>query len=82
MKIKVLLFAHLRELAETAQLQLDLPDNSSAQDLLNTLAEQSPSLAPALESSRLAINQSYVQDLSQQLQETDEVALIPPVSGG
>ena len=82
MKLKVLLFAHLRELADCSRLELELPEHSTAAALLEAIAQNKPKLKTALSSSRLAVNQNYVQDLELELHAGDEIALIPPVSGG
>ncbi len=76
MRIAVKLFAALRERAGARTLQLDLPDGALVADVWPALAlgDEPPGLL-------LAVNRSYAaRDLA--LQEGDEVALIPPVSGG
>lgn len=73
------LFASYREAAGTRQLATPLPSGATVADLLALLAERIPSLTatPGL----VAINHSYVQS-DAELHDGDEVALIPPVSGG
>lgn len=76
MKVAVRLFAGLRELAGTRALELDLPAGAVAGDVW-------PALDLGAEPAGLlvAINKSYA-ERSAVLAEGDEVALIPPVSGG
>ena len=76
MRITVRLFAGLRELAGADRRQLDLPDES-------TVAEIWPALELGAEPAGLlyAVNRAYA-DRDTRLAEEDEVALIPPVSGG
>ena len=75
----VRLFASYREAAGAARIDTHLPAGARVRDLLDALAERVPALrsAPGL----IAVNQTYVgPDFA--LHERDEVALIPPVSGG
>jgi sulfur-carrier protein len=55
-------------------------DASTVGDLRGVLKEKYPELT-ALKSLMVAVNSTYAED-SQPLLETDEIALIPPVSGG
>jgi molybdopterin synthase catalytic subunit/molybdopterin converting factor small subunit len=76
MRVAVRLFAGLRELAGTRALEIDLPTGAVARDVwpaLNLGAEPAGLL--------VAINKSYAEP-GTALSEGDEVALIPPVSGG
>jgi molybdopterin converting factor small subunit len=49
--------------------------------LRRALAERYPALAPLLERSAIAVNHDFADD-SSILRESDEIAVIPPVSGG
>jgi molybdopterin converting factor subunit 1 len=75
-KVTVRLFAGLRERAGTAERELDLPEGSRAVDAWNELdlGAEPPGLL-------LAVNRGYVEH-DHELSEGDEVAFIPPVSGG
>ena len=81
MKAHVKLFAILKEKAGTPELILDLPESSTVADLLREMDRLHPGLVG--DSARLvvAVNEEY-QDHQWTLYEGDEVALIPPVSGG
>jgi molybdopterin synthase catalytic subunit len=77
--LAVRLFASYREQAGTARLSLEVPDGTRVRDLQAQLAAQ----VPALTATRglVAVNQTYVgPDFV--LHAGDEVAFIPPVSGG
>ena len=76
MFIAVRLFAGLRELAGTGSRDLELPDGSSVGDVWSALelGDEPPGLL-------YAVNKKYA-DPAQALGDGDEVALIPPVSGG
>jgi MoaE-MoaD fusion protein len=78
-RVRVRLFASFREAAGTAHLTCELDDGARVSDLLARLAAQ----VPALGATRglVAVNQTYV-DADAALADGDEVALIPPVSGG
>ena len=78
MEVTVRLFAMLRERAGAGELTLELPDGARVSDAL-----ASDALAPLAEGIPLvmAVNREYA-DGSQVLDPGDELALIPPVSGG
>ncbi|HEX2435794.1 MAG TPA: molybdopterin converting factor subunit 1 [Solirubrobacterales bacterium] len=82
MTVTVRLFAMLRERAGRDEIELELGDGSTVADALEALKDSSP-LGEALERMpvRAAVNREYVADDSP-LSPGDEVALIPPVSGG
>ncbi|MBI4913039.1 MAG: MoaD/ThiS family protein [Acidobacteria bacterium] len=74
--IRVLAFARYRELLGHSDLQLPLPDPPTLEALLSE-----PRLRPLPGEALLAVNQRYARR-NQVLQDGDEVALLPPVSGG
>ncbi len=81
MRLEVRLFAVCRERAGTDRLTVYVPSAPTVPELRAAIAEASPPLAPLLRISRLAINQEFARE-DQVISETDELALIPPVSGG
>lgn len=80
MLIKVLAFGIIKDIVGGRQLELDLFGGSTINDLNRMLKEKYPSLA-SLKSLMVAVNDEYAND-SDLIREGDEVALIPPVSGG
>ncbi|WP_413493515.1 molybdopterin synthase sulfur carrier subunit [Morganella psychrotolerans] len=80
--ITVLFFAQVRELINTDELSL-ASEYATAEDLRRALSERGDRWALALASGKLlcAVNQSFV-PLSHPLQDGDEVAFFPPVTGG
>lgn len=80
--IKVLFFARVRELAGCAELDAD-GDYQDVDSLHQALIFRNQSLALALERGKLlaAVNQTLV-PFSHPLQDGDEVAFFPPVTGG
>jgi molybdopterin converting factor subunit 1 len=79
LRVTVRVFASYREAAGTARLDAELPPGSRVGDLLAKLSAQVPALAAS--NGLVAVNLTYV-DRDALLHDGDEVALIPPVSGG
>jgi molybdopterin converting factor subunit 1 len=81
MRITVRLFAILRDQAKTDGASLDLPDGASVAAAIEQVALRFPTLATWLPRVAAAVNREYVaRDAT--LRDGDELALIPPVSGG
>jgi MoaE-MoaD fusion protein len=80
-RVRVRLFAIQRELAGAREVALDLPDGATVEDAWRALVAIHPGLAPGRPSVRFARNGAYA-DASTPLTDGDEVAMIPPVSGG
>lgn len=76
MKIRVRLFAILRERAGAGELELDLPDGARVADALRAVDELAGDLSLVM-----AVNREYAGP-DHVLAAGDELALIPPVSGG
>jgi molybdopterin synthase catalytic subunit len=80
-RVRVRLFAIQRELAGTREVPLELPSRASVEDAWAALIGLYPALAPGRASVRFAVNGDYA-DASDVLADGDELACIPPVSGG
>lgn len=79
--MRVRLFAAFREASGQNEVAIELPDGSTVSDAMAQLRKSFPRLEPALGQAMLAVNHEYVgPDL--QLNDGDELGLIPPVSGG
>jgi molybdopterin synthase catalytic subunit len=76
MHVRVRLFAILRERAGFDELELELPDGATVGDALERLKPVAGDLKVVM-----AVNRDYA-DATATLHEQDELALIPPVSGG
>ncbi len=76
MMVRVRLFAGLRERAGTDELELDLPDGARVADALARLDDVAGGLSVVM-----AVNREYAA-ADAPLEAGDELALIPPVSGG
>ncbi|KAJ1458511.1 hypothetical protein M885DRAFT_460788 [Pelagophyceae sp. CCMP2097] len=82
-KVKVLFFASARELAEVSHATMELPAGSTCSALRQALACDFPLLGLTVMDVTLAINEAYVAvNTDPTLADGDEVALIPPISGG
>ncbi len=79
--IQARLFARLREQAGVDKETVHVPEGSAVKDVYAALRDAHPSLEPNLDSVRPAINQEF-SDWDAVVGEGDEVAFIPPVSGG
>lgn len=81
MNVRVRLFASFREAVGSSTLAWDAPDGARVSEVVAALRDTYPALGPAVGQAMLAVNQEYVgPDLT--LRDGDELALIPPVSGG
>ena len=81
MPVTVRLFAGLRELAGAGELQREVTSPATVGDVWQRLAEDWPALAPYRASLSCAVNAEYAR-FTDAVKEGDEVAFLPPVSGG
>ena len=81
MRVRVLFFGILREMVGKSIDQIDLPEGASVRDAIARYELQIPRLKESLSSLALAVNQQYAGP-DTKLSAGDEVALLPPVSGG
>jgi molybdopterin converting factor subunit 1 len=82
--VKILFFAKSRELVGKIQDYLTLPIHVDGTLLKETILSTYPSLSAIADNIVLAVNQDYIEDEEAELNlvEGDEVAVIPPISGG
>jgi molybdopterin converting factor subunit 1 len=81
LRIRVRLFAMQRETAGMKELRLEVPLGSTVDDAWAAVVEVVPALAPGRSSLRFAVNGDYSAP-DRPLADGDEIACIPPVSGG
>ena len=80
MQVTVKLFAMLKEgLGESVV--LDVPEPATVRALLQRFSQVHPRFAPAVASLRVAVDHAYAQG-DEVIRPGQEVAIIPPVSGG
>jgi molybdopterin converting factor subunit 1 len=80
-RIKIILFAALADRVGARELPLELPERASVGDAVAALAAEHPAIEAMRGKLAAAVNLSYV-GLDEPLRDGDELALIPPVSGG
>jgi molybdopterin converting factor subunit 1 len=81
MNVTVKLFAVLRDQAGVAELRLSLSDGASVSDAMESVLQLYPTIAPFASRVACAVNLVRV-DRQSVLKDGDELALLPPVSGG
>jgi molybdopterin converting factor subunit 1 len=80
-RLRLLFFAVLRERFGDSSAEREVHGPTTVSELWSRLREESPQLAEYGGRVAFAVNQEYV-DGKRTLQDNDEVAFIPPVSGG
>jgi len=81
MQVRVLFFGVLKDLVGQAEDSLSLPERAILRDVLSYYEARIPELKALSSSIAMSINQQYAPPESK-LEPQDEVALLPPVSGG
>jgi molybdopterin converting factor subunit 1 len=81
MKVRLLFFAVLRDIAGTGETELDLPDGTTARAVWESLRARHAQLADYATPPMTAINEEYA-SADAVLRDGDELAFIPPVAGG
>jgi molybdopterin converting factor subunit 1 len=79
--ITIRLFARLREIAGASELTRTIQDGATARTVWDQLAMEFPALVDYTSAISCAVNEEYVR-LPAALHDGDEVAFLPPVSGG
>jgi MoaE-MoaD fusion protein len=80
-RLTIKLFATLRERAHAAEMSREFPEGTTVGEIWNRLLAEFPALGGHHDGVAFAVNQEYVREDYRPRNE-DEVAFIPPVSGG
>lgn len=81
MRVRVLFFGQLKEIVGSPQEEAELSDGARVEDLFERYGRRFPKLDAFRESIAPSLNQEYT-DWRAPLASGDEVAFLPPVSGG
>ena len=81
MRVTVRLFARLRDIAGSGELAREAPAGASVATVWQALVTDFPELSPYERSISCAVNADYSR-FSATIADGDEVAFLPPVSGG
>lgn len=80
MKLQLLLFGITRDIIGQSKIELDYTGPSNIESFKDMLKDKYPEMSE-LSHFKIAVNQEFARD-NQSIREGDEIALIPPVSGG
>ena len=81
MRVRIRLFARLREIAGAPELEREIPEGATVEGAWNALAREFPALGEFRGSTSCAVNEEYGR-FEDPVHDGDEVAFLPPVSGG
>jgi len=81
MRVTVQLFARLRELAGRAETTCDLAPGASVADVWRALEADHPAISPLGASVSAAVNAEFA-PMATEVHDGDDIAFLPPVSGG
>ena len=81
MRVTVRLFARLRDLVGAGELVREVAENATVQRVWDDLCAAHPAIAPYAASMSCAVNADYAKPTTP-VHEGDEIAFLPPVSGG
>jgi molybdopterin converting factor subunit 1 len=81
MNVHVQFFSRLRDLAGVSEVELDVPDATTAADLLEILYLRTPALRDWDKSILVAVGVEFV-ERDYVLQPKDQISIMPPVQGG
>jgi molybdopterin converting factor subunit 1 len=81
MSVTVRLFARLREVAGSGELTRDLPPDATVAGVWDRLVSDYPAMQPYQPSLSCAVNAEYAR-FKTPVADGDEIAFLPPVSGG
>jgi molybdopterin converting factor subunit 1 len=81
MRVTVRLFARLRELGGTGELVREVPPEATVAEVWHDLVREFPAFAAYEQSLSCAVNAEYAR-FKTAVADGDEVAFMPPVSGG
>jgi len=81
MKVKAKFFAAIKEIVGISEVELEITPGTTAGDLFQGYCQQHPLLSRYAHHTMISVNLEFVPPATC-LKEGDEIAFIPPVSGG
>ena len=81
MRVTVQLFARLRELAGTTEIECDVPSGATIRAVWAAAAARHPELEPFAANVSCARNEDFAK-MTTAVSDGDQIAFLPPVSGG
>jgi molybdopterin converting factor subunit 1 len=81
MRVTVRLFARLRDLAGRRDLRCDVPEGATVRDVWRAVVASHPALEPFARTISCAVNEDFAR-MTSAVRDGDDVAFLPPVSGG
>jgi molybdopterin converting factor subunit 1 len=81
MNVQVKFFAAPREALDESEIEIAIPERTTAAELIDLLIERYPVLRVHTRFLNVAVNKTYV-SMQTELHDGDEIALLPPVGGG
>jgi MoaD family protein len=81
MKVRVQFYAQLRDLIGMRELEVDVSESATVQELLDQIYAKQPALRPHDKSILIGANLEFV-DRNYNLKAGEEIAIMPPVQGG
>jgi molybdopterin converting factor subunit 1 len=81
MRVTIRLFGRLHDLAGASVLEREIEAPATAAGVWQMLAAETPAIAPYSQSVSIAVNADFAR-MTTRLEAGDEVAFLPPVSGG
>jgi molybdopterin converting factor subunit 1 len=81
MKVKVMFFGGIRDIVGTAEGELEIPSGMTARELIQRYCQDYPLFNSYAASTMIAVNLEFASP-DTLIKDGDEIAFIPPVSGG
>ena len=81
MRVTIRVFARLREIVGSGEMPREVPPGATAETAWNLLAKDFPGIGEYRRTVSCAVNEEYAR-FTTALNDGDEVAFLPPVSGG
>jgi molybdopterin converting factor subunit 1 len=81
MKVRTKFFAAIKDIIGTPEVELELPDGITAGELFQSYCQQHAALSRYANNTMISVNLEFVPPETR-LHHGDEIAFIPPVSGG